>query len=90
MSKINVAIIGAGNCASSLVQGVYKYWEADEDVFIPDEDTEGVLAKISAPTMEMLEEQLGKLEGYKRGIDWTKDNVYEAIGRPELDPDIKN
>jgi myo-inositol-1-phosphate synthase len=33
--KINVAIIGAGNCASSLVQGVYKYWEADEDAFIP-------------------------------------------------------
>jgi len=35
VSKINVAIIGAGNCASSLVQGVYKYWEADEDAFIP-------------------------------------------------------
>ncbi len=25
MGKINVAIIGVGNCASSLVQGVYKY-----------------------------------------------------------------
>ena len=35
MSKINVAIIGAGNCASSLVQGVYKYRETDEDAFIP-------------------------------------------------------
>jgi myo-inositol-1-phosphate synthase len=35
VSKINVAIIGAGNCASSLVQGVYKYWEADENAFIP-------------------------------------------------------
>jgi len=35
VSKINVAIIGAGNCASSLVQGVYKYWETDEDTFIP-------------------------------------------------------
>ena len=35
MSKINVAIIGAGNCASSLVQGVYKYWEAEEGAFIP-------------------------------------------------------
>ena len=35
MSKINVAIIGAGNCASSLVQGIYKYQEADEDAFIP-------------------------------------------------------
>ena len=35
MSKINVAIIGAGNCASSLVQGVYKYRETAEDAFIP-------------------------------------------------------
>ena len=35
MSKINVAIIGAGNCASSLIQGVYKYRETDEDAFIP-------------------------------------------------------
>jgi len=35
VSKINVAIIGAGNCASSLVQGVYKYRETDEDAFIP-------------------------------------------------------
>ena len=35
MSKINVAIIGAGNCASSLVQGVYKYKDTDEDTFIP-------------------------------------------------------
>ena len=30
MGKINVAIIGAGNCASSLVQGLYKYAEVDE------------------------------------------------------------
>ena len=35
MSKINVAIIGVGNCASSLVQGIYKYRETDEDTFIP-------------------------------------------------------
>jgi len=35
VSKINVAIIGAGNCASSLVQGVYKYRDTDEDTFIP-------------------------------------------------------
>ena len=35
MSSINVAIIGAGNCASSLVQGVYKYQEVPEDEFIP-------------------------------------------------------
>lgn len=33
--QINVAIIGVGNCASSLVQGVHKYREAPDDVFIP-------------------------------------------------------
>ena len=27
MGKINVAIIGVGNCASSLVQGLHKYVE---------------------------------------------------------------
>ncbi|MBI2171064.1 MAG: inositol-3-phosphate synthase [Chloroflexi bacterium] len=35
MGKINVAIIGVGNCASSLVQGVHKYREATEETFIP-------------------------------------------------------
>jgi myo-inositol-1-phosphate synthase len=35
MSKIRVAIIGVGNCASSLVQGVYYYRNADENDFIP-------------------------------------------------------
>ena len=35
MGKINVAIIGVGNCASSLVQGVHKYREAPENGFIP-------------------------------------------------------
>lgn len=35
MGKINVAIIGAGNCASSLVQGLYKYSEVEGDVKIP-------------------------------------------------------
>ena len=35
MGKINVAIIGAGNCASSLVQGVYYYRNAAESDFIP-------------------------------------------------------
>ena len=33
--KINVAIIGVGNCASSLIQGIHKYREAPEDGFIP-------------------------------------------------------
>jgi myo-inositol-1-phosphate synthase len=33
--KIRVAIIGAGNCASSLVQGVEYYRNAPEDAFIP-------------------------------------------------------
>jgi len=35
LGKINVAIIGAGNCASSLVQGVYYYRNAAESDFIP-------------------------------------------------------
>jgi len=33
--KIRVAIIGVGNCASSLVQGVHFYRNADEDAFVP-------------------------------------------------------
>ncbi|HUT68381.1 MAG TPA: inositol-3-phosphate synthase [Dehalococcoidales bacterium] len=35
MGKINVAIIGVGNCASSFVQGVYYYQNAKEDEFVP-------------------------------------------------------
>ena len=35
MSSINVAIIGVGNCASSLVQGVTKYADATNDDVIP-------------------------------------------------------
>jgi len=35
MGKINVAIIGVGNCASSLVQGVYYYQNASENEFVP-------------------------------------------------------
>jgi myo-inositol-1-phosphate synthase len=33
--KINVAIVGVGNCASSLVQGRYFYENAKQDQFIP-------------------------------------------------------
>ncbi len=33
--KIRVAIIGVGNCASSLIQGVYYYRDAKENDFIP-------------------------------------------------------
>ncbi len=35
MGEIRVAIIGVGNCASSLVQGVYYYRNAAPDDFIP-------------------------------------------------------
>ena len=35
MGKINVAIIGVGNCASSLVQGVHYYKNAKADEFVP-------------------------------------------------------
>jgi len=35
VGKIRTAIIGVGNCASSLVQGVYKYQDAPKDGDIP-------------------------------------------------------
>ncbi|MFC2007103.1 inositol-3-phosphate synthase [Chloroflexota bacterium] len=35
MGKINVAIIGVGNCASSLVQGIHYYKNAKETEFVP-------------------------------------------------------
>jgi myo-inositol-1-phosphate synthase len=35
MGSINVAIIGVGNCASSIVQGVHYYQDAKENEFIP-------------------------------------------------------
>ena len=33
--KVRVAIVGVGNCASSLIQGVYYYQDAHDDDFIP-------------------------------------------------------
>jgi len=35
LGNINVAIVGVGNCASSLVQGVYYYNKAKETEFVP-------------------------------------------------------
>lgn len=35
MGEVKVAIAGVGNCASSLVQGVEYYRDADEDQFVP-------------------------------------------------------
>ena len=35
MGKVNVAIIGVGNCASSLVQGVNFYKKAKDNEFVP-------------------------------------------------------
>ncbi len=35
MGKINVAIIGVGNCSSSLIQGVQYYGEVKENVSVP-------------------------------------------------------
>jgi myo-inositol-1-phosphate synthase len=35
LGKVNVAIIGVGNCASSLVQGVHYYRKAKENEFVP-------------------------------------------------------
>ena len=33
--KVRVAIVGVGNCASSLVQGRYYYDDAKKDDFVP-------------------------------------------------------
>jgi myo-inositol-1-phosphate synthase len=35
LGSVNVAIIGVGNCASSLVQGVHYYQDAKESEFVP-------------------------------------------------------
>src|SRR5918911_1229910 len=35
MSKVRVAIIGVGNCASALVQGVHYYRDAADDELVP-------------------------------------------------------
>ena len=35
MSEIRIAIVGVGNCASSLIQGIHYYQEAEEDEFVP-------------------------------------------------------
>ena len=35
MGKIKIAIIGVGNCASSLVQGIHEYVELPEDADVP-------------------------------------------------------
>jgi len=35
LGNINVAIIGVGNCASSLVQGIHYYKKAKENEFVP-------------------------------------------------------
>jgi len=35
MPKIKVAIVGVGNCASSLVQGIHYYRNAKDDEFVP-------------------------------------------------------
>jgi len=35
MDKVRVAVIGVGNCASALVQGVHHYREASPDDFVP-------------------------------------------------------
>ncbi len=35
MSKVRVAIVGVGNCASALVQGVHYYRHAPTDEFVP-------------------------------------------------------
>src|SRR5680860_1585106 len=35
MGSVRVAIVGVGNCAASLVQGVHYYADAAADTFVP-------------------------------------------------------
>ena len=35
MSKVRVALVGVGNCASAIVQGVYYYKHVDDDAKVP-------------------------------------------------------
>src|SRR3954452_11530494 len=35
MASVKVAIVGVGNCAASLVQGVHYYRDADETASVP-------------------------------------------------------
>ena len=37
-TSVRVAIVGVGNCASSLVQGVQYYQDADENATVPGSD----------------------------------------------------
>src|SRR6266496_2024977 len=32
---VRVAVVGLGNCASALIQGIHKYHDADPDSFVP-------------------------------------------------------
>ncbi|HEY3063673.1 MAG TPA: inositol-3-phosphate synthase [Chloroflexota bacterium] len=34
-APVRVALVGVGNCASALVQGIHKYRDADPDTFVP-------------------------------------------------------
>ena len=62
MGKINVAIIGVGNCSSSLVQGIQKYSEIQDDM-----DNNNILMNQVCKYMnsrcnnELLESKLNKI-----------------------------
>ena len=46
--KVRVALIGVGNCANSLLQGVQFYKDADPDEFVPGSCTSTSAATTSA------------------------------------------
>ena len=59
MGKINVAIIGVGNCASSLVQGVHYYKKVKENEFVP-----GLMhANLGAPKRHSWYQKVRSLNG---------------------------
>ena len=49
-TEVRVAIVGVGNCASSLVQGVQYYQDADETSTVPGADACAASAPITSAT----------------------------------------
>ena len=48
--QVRVAIVGVGNCASSLVQGVQYYQDADENATVPGPDARASSASTTSAT----------------------------------------
>lgn len=90
-NKVRVAIIGVGNCASSLVQGVHFYKDADDKAQIPGlmhanlggyhvRDIEFTAA------FDVVESKVGK--DLSEGIFAVPNNTYKFVDVPHLNVEI--